>query len=630
MLKLRCVSLFLMITFTVASDCMAGVPKLINYQGTITGPAGPLDGAYDLTFTAYADSTGGSPLWTEFHGDVPVTYGLFNVILGRYVPIPDALFEVDERWIAIQVEADPEIAPRMRITAVPWTMRAAIAESSLVSAPDGDWAFAGGDIYRSTGKVGVGRISPSANLDVFDNDGDAYLNISGENDGQTCLNFYEGAAYLCYDIAAPEVRLWNAVTSGNAGDIAFGTFNIERMRIKRDGEIGIGVSMPQYKLDVDGTVQMTGFRMPAGASNGHILVSNGDGDGTWQSPYTISDGDWNFVGSDIFTFSRVGIGRQPTSTDVLIVKASSGHGIYGENQGSGHYGFLAGDDYGVYGYNDTDGNFGYVGGDSCGVYGLTNTANRAGVYGAGEGANSYGVRGREGVDGNYGILGASGCGVLGRAYGSGDAGVRGYHGGDIGSLGNELRGVSGYSSAGYGVRGESSTGHAGWFQGDVYVNGTLSKAHGTFLIDHPLDPENRLLRHMFVESPENLCIYRGKAELDARGEAVVEMPGYFAALTKEDGATVSLTSVGRPFLTGYEWRPGFERFTIYGEPDRAVSWVVYADRDDPVARMLTRPVEEDKGPGNKACNRGELLNPGAYGYPESSGKDYRFSERRVR
>jgi hypothetical protein len=39
-------------------------------------------------------------------------------------------------------------------------------------------------------------------------------------------------------------------------------------------------------------------------------------------------------------------------------------------------------------------------------------------------------------------------------------------------------------------------------------------------------------------------------------------------------------------------------------------------------RQLARPVEEDKGPDNKYCDRGELLYPTAYGYPETMGRDY--------
>ena len=140
----------------------------------------------------------------------------------------------------------------------------------------------------------------------------------------------------------------------------------------------------------------------------------------------------------------------------------------------------------------------------------------------------------------------------------------------------------------YGYAGGGGTSYAGYFAGNVYVSGTLSKASGTFLIDHPLDPENKTLRHSFVESPEDLCLYRGKAKLDSKGQATVKMPDYFAALTKEDEATISLTPIGsKPFLTGYEWNQGFTAFTIYGDAGREVSYLVLANRDDPVVHQLT-------------------------------------------
>jgi len=42
--------------------------------------------------------------------------------------------------------------------------------------------------------------------------------------------------------------------------------------------------------------------------------------------------------------------------------------------------------------------------------------------------------------------------------------------------------------------------------------GTISKASGTFAVDHPLDPLNRILNHYFVESPQIVLIYRGMAD----------------------------------------------------------------------------------------------------------------------
>ena len=49
----------------------------------------------------------------------------------------------------------------------------------------------------------------------------------------------------------------------------------------------------------------------------------------------------------------------------------------------------------------------------------------------------------------------------------------------------------------------SASGWAAWFNGNVDVDGNLSKAGGSFKIDHPLDPANKYLYHSFVESPEH-------------------------------------------------------------------------------------------------------------------------------
>jgi len=48
------------------------------------------------------------------------------------------------------------------------------------------------------------------------------------------------------------------------------------------GNVGIGIEDPKTKLDVAGTIQMTGFKMPNGANNGYVLTVDSSGLGTWQ------------------------------------------------------------------------------------------------------------------------------------------------------------------------------------------------------------------------------------------------------------------------------------------------------------------------------------------------------------
>ncbi len=78
--------------------------------------------------------------------------------------------------------------------------------------------------------------------------------------------------------------------------------------------VGIGTTNAMEKLDVSGTVQVTGFKMPSGAANNYVLTSNASGVGTWQPPAAATDNDWTFRitdGSDttITTGGNWGISR---------------------------------------------------------------------------------------------------------------------------------------------------------------------------------------------------------------------------------------------------------------------------------------------------------------------------------
>jgi len=146
--------------------------------------------------------------------------------------------------------------------------------------------------------------------------------------------------------------------------------------------------------------------------------------------------------------------------------------------------------------------------------------------------------------------------------------------------------------------------------GNLSIVGSLSKGSGSFLIDHPLDPKNKILRHSFVESPDMKNIYDGIAILDDKGESVVQLPDYFAALN--ENYRYQLTSIGgyAPIYVKQEIIDN--KFVISGGyPNLKVSWMITGIRKDAFASKNRIVVEEEKGLNN-AYKKGDYVYPQAF------------------
>jgi len=176
------------------------------------------------------------------------------------------------------------------------------------------------------------------------------------------------------------------------------------------------------------------------------------------------------------------------------------------------------------------------------------------------------------------------------------------------------KGVFGVASHTFGInygvfgRTESPNGFAGYFQGRVHVAGNLSKASGSFKIDHPLDPENKTLSHSFVESPDMMNIYNGIVTLGKDGSAEVALPDWFEALNRE--FRYQLTCIGGFAPVYVSEKVKGNRFKIAGgQAGMEVSWQLTGVRKDAYAEKNRIQVEEMK----PVAERGTYLNPEAFG-----------------
>jgi hypothetical protein len=147
--------------------------------------------------------------------------------------------------------------------------------------------------------------------------------------------------------------------------------------------------------------------------------------------------------------------------------------------------------------------------------------------------------------------------------------------------------------------------------GNLTCTGNISKAGGSFKIDHPLEPAHKYLYHSFVESPDMKNIYDGVVVLDGNGEASVHLPEWFEALNRN--FRYQLTCIGGFAPVYIADEVARSHFKIAGgKPGLKVSWQVTGIRHDVWANAHRIPVELEKAGSEK----GHYLHPELYGQPK--------------
>jgi hypothetical protein len=126
-----------------------------TYQGRLTDASGPVSGAVDMQFRLYDEASGDNPaLGTQTIAAVAVTNGLFTVALD----FGGTAFNGDRRWLGISVNGDPELTPRVPLTAAPYAL----------------FALRSADAARLGGQLPAGFAPASHDHDP------RYVNVSGD------------------------------------------------------------------------------------------------------------------------------------------------------------------------------------------------------------------------------------------------------------------------------------------------------------------------------------------------------------------------------------------------------------------------------------------------------------------
>lgn len=226
--------------FIVSSSSWGEIPHKMNFQGMLTDDAGqPLNGTYKLRFSIYSDPSGGSALWSEQHLGIDVENGLFNVVLGEYLSIPDSVFKEPERYLGITVGTYPQLTPRIQLTSTGYAYRALVADSASVAlsaSAGGGWTDDGNVVRLETtaDSVGIGTASPQAKLDVSGDirASDSLLarqlclgtaltsggsfRIYGELSADPIIQAYESSGFGFLSISGNDSAIFDMSTSGDS------------------------------------------------------------------------------------------------------------------------------------------------------------------------------------------------------------------------------------------------------------------------------------------------------------------------------------------------------------------------------------------------------------------------------
>jgi len=602
----RIFQLFFLLLFVIYSPTLAQekksepsmknaltIPSKISYQGVLTDNSNkPLDGVYSMQFGLYSVQSGGTELWSESQ-NVSVVNGVFNVLLGSSNPIPSSVAFNVPYWL--QVTVSGSALPRIELTSSPYSFNTTRIQGQPVSTGspllDQVLKWTGTEWAPGTDNSG-GKPSGNAGGDLSDNYPDpSVVKIQGEPISSSAPSSGQVLKWTGSEWA-PGTDDSGGKPSGSAGgDLSNNYPNPTVVRIQ-------GNSISSSTPSSDQVLKWTGSEWAPGTDNTGGNPSGGAGgdlSDNYPNPLVVriqgkpisssapnsgqvlkwAGNEWT-PGADN-TLTLPFSGSISTIDNVFLVENTNTNnssavitGISNSSTGRAIDGYAAassGSNYGVYGETASS--------DGIGVYGLASLSS----------GNNIGVCGQS--------LSQYGTGVLGIA--------------------NILNGVSQV-----GIWGQSSNdGYAGYFSGNVHINGTLEKSGGSFEIDDPLDPENMILRHSFVESPDMMNIYNGNVTTDASGIAVIQLPHYFDALNKD--FRYQLTVIGQFAQAIVAEEIQNNHFTIQTDkPNVKVSWQVTGIRKDPWAEKNRIVVEEQKSPRTK----GYYLNPEAYGLSKTRSVEY--------
>ncbi len=316
-------------------------PTIVGYTATGTSTLSVLSGT-----TTLATQSPSSVLFTNASKQIATT-PLFsftgsNLGIGTTTP-----------WSTLSVSGDASVTGSLFLassTPLATTNRLYNNASSLywngalvAGATVGNWTLSGGNVYRATGNVGVGTTSPASKLYVTSDYQNAAFTPTGSKNKGIALDTGLAAGNGTYahlgltfnmDAGANQFSgIYGIHNNSSQTELAFVTTGTEKVRIDTNGNVGIGTTAPNQKLEVSGNALVTGY-LRVGANSGgsgvagDIVARRSSNTGAYyfgdsSSNYLYFDGtNYQFGNAGLYvkTDGNVGIGTSAPQEKLQIFK----------------------------------------------------------------------------------------------------------------------------------------------------------------------------------------------------------------------------------------------------------------------------------------------------------------------
>lgn len=585
-----------------AGNALAQAPQLINFQAQVDNfPAGPTE----VTFSIYAAANGGTPMWAETH-TITSPDGIIQVLLGSVDAdqLPLEVFNSDgERHLELVIDGEI-LSPRFQLTSVAYAYRSSVADDlaggavSTVNTLSGDVVLKEGanvaitqngqeiTIASTAGGGGGGSIttvSGGSGIEVTDPNGPlvvVYVEEDGLNDSHITDNSLTASSLASASVESNELANGTAVR--NINGLSDG--------VTLAGGDNVTLSTQGQTITINAAGGGTGGGITNLVAGNGIAINDTDGPTS-----TISLQNQIDLGADGSITTRNGSGQEVTN----IGESVAGGRIHLTQPGNGNF---VGVDLNI---RDLDGQ---GAGGQIQVRGNNNwDAIQMFADGSTEGGRMVF---REPEPGNSQSALTS---LAFRGENSRGQIITFKDNSGFISLGGDTDEVKSRGAGGFGLSqseydSNSSLPAALYVNGSARITGGVSSSITTSSIDHPQDPENKILSHSGVISAEQMTIYTGNVVLGNQGEATVQLPEWFESLNAN--FRYQLTTIGGWARVYIAEKVSGNQFSIAGGREgMEVSWQITASRKDPYAIANPMEVETTK----EASAQGTYINPEVYG-----------------